>query len=515
MANEPDINPEFGPSDRLTAIFRSCSRDPTEAIRSRLSGMLNMFLQHHRSHAGNEGTNELADRCCYQAGKLFYRLLEKLAIHERERLGTSDISSQLNNEHCHNSLVVCCLEITTSSNNLPYDFPLLLQILKLAPYHFGNVIELVLRAEDRLPLSVTTHLAQLEKKVLESLAWTSDSPLWEILRAIGGSLPTCQQVMPPQKLEDPSTTQLEGSLPGVSANPVEQPSTSAENQPQRSNSLTLFTRKVYMLTSERLRELCSKLDISDELRLKIWTVFEHSLVHFTDLMVDRHLDQLLMCGIYITAKNGDITFNQIMERYQSLPFACKSVCQNVLISGKTKENSLTGNNSKDVPSSCFLTPDTPSAHYPARCQEERGTLKNFYNKVYWTKMKDFAMKFAAPAGVNTPVSPAPRRYTPSTRRYQLSNRISISTHNTGTPPQQTPGLSYRFNSDDSERLREINNMVSGRTPRNRRSHVALPMDREEEEEGEDGPPARRPRLDGPSALQRRLMNVLNDRQIRL
>lgn len=55
---------------------------------------------------------------------------------------------------------------------------------------------------------------------------------------------------------------------------------------------------------KRLRELCSTLDISEELRLKIWTCFEFSLVHCTRLMVDRHLDQLLMCAIYIIAKVG-------------------------------------------------------------------------------------------------------------------------------------------------------------------------------------------------------------------
>lgn len=62
--------------------------------------------------------------------------------------------------------------------------------------------------------------------------------------------------------------------------------------------------QVYTLMGRRLRELCSTLDISDELRLKIWTCFEHSLVNCTHLMVDRHLDQLLMCAIYIIAKVG-------------------------------------------------------------------------------------------------------------------------------------------------------------------------------------------------------------------
>lgn len=60
--------------------------------------------------------------------------------------------------------------------------------------------------------------------------------------------------------------------------------------------------QVYHLASMRLRDLCASLDISSELRRKIWTCFEYSLVHCTELMKDRHLDQLLMCAVYVMAK---------------------------------------------------------------------------------------------------------------------------------------------------------------------------------------------------------------------
>ena len=61
-------------------------------------------------------------------------------------------------------------------------------------------------------------------------------------------------------------------------------------------------QQVYHLASVRLRDLCVKLDISDELRKKIWTCFEYSLVHCPEIMMDRHLEQLLMCAIYVMAK---------------------------------------------------------------------------------------------------------------------------------------------------------------------------------------------------------------------
>lgn len=74
-------------------------------------------------------------------------------------------------------------------------------------------------------------------------------------------------------------------------------------EPSDPARLRPFTRsQVYHLASVRLRDLCAKLDISAELRRKIWTCFEYSLVHCTHLMMDRHLDQLLMCAVYITSK---------------------------------------------------------------------------------------------------------------------------------------------------------------------------------------------------------------------
>lgn len=59
---------------------------------------------------------------------------------------------------------------------------------------------------------------------------------------------------------------------------------------------------MYHLASVRLRDLCWKLDISSDLRGKIWTCFEHTLIHCTELMRGRHLDQLLLCSVYIMSK---------------------------------------------------------------------------------------------------------------------------------------------------------------------------------------------------------------------
>lgn len=502
MANEQQGNlgrPGFGPSDPLISIFRDCSRDPTEAIEARLRRLLHTFLQNNRETAAND-TQELAAKCCCEATIWYYKILEKHASEERKRLGVSDISVLFENDLIQSCLVACCLEISISLNRLPCDFPLLLQILKLAPYHFWRVIELVLRAEEGLHRDVVKHLAQAEEKVLESLAWTGDSPLWEELRANEGPLPSCQQVIPSAQLEDQMRTdvQPDANLPGAGPSTDQQRPPSADARPRISNALHLFARKVYSLMARRLRELCSTLRISDELRLKIWTCFEYSLVHCTDLMVDRHLDQLLMCAIYIIAKitNGEILFKHIMECYNSQPLASRSVCKNVLISNRRDAESLPSGNENNVEHSNGLpTPNTPSSHYPRSCQEERGNLIYFYNQVYTTKMEAFAKQFAPSSGGDTPpLSPYPRQWNASPRRRRLSGSrtIFISPYNTETAPPSSSGLSYYFNSSPPGRLREINNMIRTGRPASRGRYV-LPLDREEEEEEEreGGPQVKR------------------------
>ena len=39
----------------------------------------------------------------------------------------------------------------------------------------------------------------------------------------------------------------------------------------------------------------------------MWTCLEHVLVNNTDLMMDRHLDQILMCAVYVMAKVSNIS----------------------------------------------------------------------------------------------------------------------------------------------------------------------------------------------------------------
>lgn len=98
------------------------------------------------------------------------------------------------------------------------------------------------------------------------------------------------------------------------------------------SATTLFFRKVYYLATVRLNDLCDRLRIDEIVRTRIWTLFEHVLRTETSLMLGRHIDQNLMCCVYITSKisNIDITFNKIMQHYKQQPQASSRVYRQVL-----------------------------------------------------------------------------------------------------------------------------------------------------------------------------------------
>lgn len=84
-----------------------------------------------------------------------------------------------------------------------------------------------------------------------------------------------------------------------------------------------------------MEHLCSKLGLVDiELKQKIWTVFEESIRN-SDLIKDRHLDQLLMCAIYVICRilNIQLKFQDIMKFYREQPQCTNSsVYRDVLLS---------------------------------------------------------------------------------------------------------------------------------------------------------------------------------------
>uniref|UniRef100_A0A4W6DDZ2 Retinoblastoma-like 1 (p107) n=1 Tax=Lates calcarifer TaxID=8187 RepID=A0A4W6DDZ2_LATCA len=248
--------------------------------------------------------------------------------------------------------------------------------------------------------------------------------------------------------------------------PVTSDPQTGNGRPRRTGSLALFFRKVYHLASVRLRDLCVKLDISSELRGKIWTCFEHSLVNCTDLMKDRHLDQLLLCSIYIISKitKETHTFQDIMKCYRSQPQAGSHVYRSVLLRHTLREQVKPEKSKLSVSTAAEKTnPVSGESNSSQSGEEERGDLIQFYNTVFILKMKSFALRYATHDNrVDAPpLSPFPsvRAQPLSPRRVSQRHSLYVSPHKNSAGCLTPNSYTYRINSSPSKELSDINRMI--------------------------------------------------------
>lgn len=445
-------------------------------------------------------------------------------------------------------LFACCLEIVIYSyKSNDKIFPWILNALNLDAYYFYKVIEIIVRAEDQLSRDVVKHLNQIEEKILESLAWQSDSPLWGAIQSTTEGVPSCEEVSLPGMLEtvDPNIpgqpvsrrialdrgthhdvqqspissaserfqspvaasgvakkrlfpdTRIGGQsvlrvagqnvLPSnvltidgnsrilllpeqitvprtsnvqATATPMQTVAVNREPvKPKRTGSVALFFRKFYNLASVRMLDLCGSLEIMDtDLKKKIWTIFEYSIKERTELMKDRHLDQILMCAIYVICKLVKMeknSFTEIMRCYRLQPQAESHIYRSVLISKIVSGESQKNNEEigqKDISDKeTNVAPPTPTNMAGTSQnfgEETRGDLIKFYNTVYVPQVKEVANKLGLARGsvMNLSLSPLPKGKPPASSpvRRVTSSIMTRTLDPKAISASPAPQLSYCF-----------------------------------------------------------------------
>ncbi|NXN98117.1 RBL1 protein, partial [Rhinopomastus cyanomelas] len=293
---------------------------------------------------------------------------------------------------------------------------------------------------------------------------------------------------------------------------------SSAGKPRRTGSLALFYRKVYHLASVRLRDLCLKLDVSNDLRRKIWTCFEFTLVHCADLMKDRHLDQLLLCAFYIMAKvtKEERTFQDIMKSYRNQPQANSHVYRSVLLRSRSalvpsdetpnQDVEMTEDSSGKRGSSSGQSAAESSGESGA---EERGDLIKFYNAVYVGRVKSFALKYDVTNQDHVveapPLSPFPsvKQQPVSPRRISQQHSVYVSPHKNGACLTPRSALLYKFSGSPSKSLKDINNMIKQGEHRSKKRAITIDSDTES--------PTKRLCQDSDDVLLKRLQDVVSER----
>ncbi|KAM9301328.1 retinoblastoma-associated protein isoform 3-T3 [Morus bassanus] len=460
------------PSDTLIIYFNNCTVNPKDSILKRVESLEHIFKKKFAEAVG-QGCAEIGSQRYKLAVRLYYRVMESMLKSEEERLSVQNFSKLLNDNIFHTSLLACAVEVVVAtyvrnasqndgtSAETDLSFPWILNVFDLKAFDFYKVIESFIKAEPSLTREMIKHLERCEHRIMESLAWQSGSPLFDLIKQSKEREGQTDQPEPTSTLNLPlqhnhtaadlylspvrsPKKKASGPSPSATSTPDAQPAVNPQTQkPQKSTSLSLFYKKVYLLAYLRLHTLFFRL-LSEhpDLEPLIWTLFQHTLQNEYELMRDRHLDQIMMCSMYgiCKVKNVDLRFKIIVSAYKELLNTNQETFKRVLIR-----------------------------------EEQYDSIIVFYNLVFMQKLKTNILQYASnrpPTLSPIPHIPrSPYQFSNSPRRVPAGNNIYISplkspykfSDGFQSPTKMTPRsrilVSIGESFGTSEKFQKINQMV--------------------------------------------------------
>ncbi|KAK8301440.1 hypothetical protein V6Z11_D04G019700 [Gossypium hirsutum] len=350
-----------------------------------------------------------------EALKLYYRVLEAMCTAEALILHAPNLTSLLTNERFHRCMLACSAELVLATHKTATMlFPTVLERTSITAFDLSKVIESFIRHEESLPRELRRHLNSLEERLLESMVWDKGSSMYNslivakpALSAEINRLGLLAEPMPPldaiathvnfsgstppvpslQKHETSTgqngdvrspmrpCTELRSVLVERNAftSPVKDrllalnslkkaPLQSAFASPTRPNpggggetcaetGISIFFGKINKLAAVRINGMVERLQLSQQIRESVYSLFQKILNQRTSLFFNRHIDQIILCCFYVVAKISQLrlTFKEIICNYRKQPQCKPQVFQSVFVDrSSARRNGRTGQDNVDI-----------------------------------------------------------------------------------------------------------------------------------------------------------------------
>ncbi|XP_063718211.1 retinoblastoma-like protein 2 isoform X2 [Symsagittifera roscoffensis] len=416
----------------------------------------------------------------------FYRVIEVVIKHEE---GLSrDVIKHLNwveesilEEHVWQSDSPLWIDIEQAAGELPSGFtgvPRCIDVL--LPNQMSNSTSAALknRVQNKLQGSESVRAANTMKLVtssgqtLISLPSTSTNSL--------GTSKLIDQLNQNQLTMNPLNA-TSSQLSGVS------PTKMTLDKPRKTGALSLFFRKVYLLASVRIRQLMAGLEATDpqsanqssdsqsstsssssaavneesnELK-KIWAVFENCMVLSSELLVNRHLDQVILATVYLVGKalSKKWTFEKILGVYRFQQQANRRTYRRVLIAYLQTADGTFEENRDDI--AVFY-----DQIFVPNCTDY---VEQFLSKHSYSATKPHAASGLIPNKTcldkNTCVIPCHKGKPLAARKVCLDHNFYLMPHrdeDDKSAYQKSNTLTYRFSICPSKKLDEFNSYIQSK-----------------------------------------------------
>uniref|UniRef100_A0A7I4XZ29 DUF3452 domain-containing protein n=2 Tax=Haemonchus contortus TaxID=6289 RepID=A0A7I4XZ29_HAECO len=418
---------------------------------------------------------------------LFYVLVEHIVLGERRQNPDRDFQGLLRKEEFLSAVFCCAMELVLFVQESERVFPWCLEVCGLPAISFQKIIEVVVRNEAQLTREMVRHLNKLEERVLEELAWTHGSPLWTSLSRKPDSVPSCEEAWgnPRNPVIVSPTKRMRYEVDSNNTHQNQLPPCSAQMS---------FFSKLYYLASVRLTDLCERVRVDERGRRMVWTLLEHILKEERSLFIDRHLDQNLLCIVYVVCKanKADTSFVDIMSHYRNQPQSRSHIYRMVRVDssicasngtsrrddGKQADPPAANSQQPQSHSAVDKPPDVSNAQdssasvvVPSNSEAEPSSghhvdLIVYYNKVFLPRVEKF-MRMLTESSSLASLTPMPVRRIPrgTPLKRSLSDKVTIVPY--GQVPyihRDVTSVRYKLTQSPTRDFRVINRLLNRNRP---------------------------------------------------
>ncbi|TYI31407.1 hypothetical protein ES332_A05G449000v1 [Gossypium tomentosum] len=115
--------------------------------------------------------------------------------------------------------------------------------------------------------------------------------------------------------------------------------------------ISIFFGKINKLAAVRINGMVERLQLSQQIRESVYSLFQKILNQRTSLFFNRHIDQIILCCFYVVAKIFQLrlTFKEIICNYRKQPQCKPQVFQSVFVDrSSARRNGRTGQDNVDI-----------------------------------------------------------------------------------------------------------------------------------------------------------------------
>ncbi|KAJ0587781.1 putative transcription repressor RB family [Helianthus annuus] len=153
------------------------------------------------------------------------------------------------------------------------------------------------------------------------------------------------------KLKAYNLSSLAECLPDLVSSKQETPAGRGETCAEET-SVNLFFSEIVNLAAARINGMVERLELPQEIRERVYSLFQQILSHRTRLLFNRHIDQIVLCCFYGIAKVSQLslTFKEIIHGYRKQPNYVSQVIRHVYVDDtrSSLSNVKTGQNHVDI-----------------------------------------------------------------------------------------------------------------------------------------------------------------------